>query len=135
MEEQSNFFTWTDATAYDELREVMDTRNRHLKPEAELCMAVLWEAINNYVGKSNCLRRDARQWFLADEDYSWPFTFASVCSTLNLEWTAVRRAILALKQTEPNKKKQQFRPPTNMDSRHDGQWSRKKMVVDRARIS
>jgi hypothetical protein len=60
-----------------------------------LMLAVLEEAIRNYLGRDARLRRDAAYW-IACPGHASPFAFATVCETLGLEPGAVRDALYRL---------------------------------------
>lgn len=60
-------------------------------PERRLMLAVLLDALH---------RPSARAW-LASEDRSWPFSFASICDALGLESTYLRRRLLRGSRARP----------------------------------
>lgn len=64
-----------------------------------LMLAVLEEAIRNYLGADMRLRRDAAYW-IACPGHASPFAFATVCETLRLEPGAVRNALYRLREKD-----------------------------------
>jgi hypothetical protein len=64
-----------------------------------LMLAVLEEAIRNYLGRDARLRRDAAYW-IACPGHASPFAFATVCETLGLEPGAVRDALYRLREKD-----------------------------------
>ncbi len=62
-----------------------------------LMLAVLEEAIRNYLGADARLRSDAAYW-IACNGHRSPFAFATVCETLGLAPAAVRNALQRLRE-------------------------------------
>jgi hypothetical protein len=62
-------------------------------------LAVLEEAIRNYLGADARLRRDAAYW-IASAGHRSPFAFATVCETLGLAPGAVRTALERLREKD-----------------------------------
>src|SRR5437762_7302405 len=68
-------------------------------PERDLMVAVLEDAID-CLGKSRFVKNGPRRrifeqekrWFL-DEDTCWPYSFACICETLDLDSNAVRESL------------------------------------------
>ena len=85
--------------------EVIDPRS---EPEKRLMVAVLEEAVTTLLSHSRCsseldreLATEARRW-IASNDRSGPFTFATICDVLELETSRVRQAIeVKLTQNQP----------------------------------
>lgn len=68
-------------------------------PERSLMMAVLEDAIDCIdrcrlatYGPPRRVFEEERRWFL-DEDARWPYSFASICETLDLDANAVRESL------------------------------------------
>ena len=88
-----------DVVAPDQYLEIF-SRSSSLEPEKELMLAILADAIEcilKYCDQPIPLRaklfHDAREW-LFDHDEKDPFSFLSVCETLNLDPSYLRRGIL-----------------------------------------
>ena len=69
------------------------------RPETALMRAVLADAfvcvqhgILNEERRACRLAREAKAWFLSDEDH-WPFSFVSICAALGLEPGYIRREV------------------------------------------
>jgi hypothetical protein len=70
-----------------------------LDPERSLMLAVLEDAID-CIGKSRFVKNGPRRrifekekrWFL-DEETRWPYSFACICETLELDSNAVRESL------------------------------------------
>lgn len=89
-----------DVVAPDQYLEIF-SRSSSLEPEKELMLAILSDAIEcilKYCDQPIPLRaklfQDAREW-LFDHDEKDPFSFLSVCETLNLDPSYLRRGISA----------------------------------------
>jgi hypothetical protein len=87
-----------DVVAPDQYLEIF-SRSSSLEPEKELMLAILADAIEcilKYCDQPIPLRaklfQDAREW-LFDHDEKDPFSFLSVCETLNLDPSYLRRGI------------------------------------------
>jgi hypothetical protein len=93
--------------------EVIDPRS---EPEKRLMVAVLEEAVTTLLSHSRCsseldqeVAAEARRW-IASNDRSGPFTFATICDVLELETSRVRQAIqlkLAQNQTFARRRRMQ----------------------------
>jgi hypothetical protein len=85
--------------------EVIDPRS---EPEKRLMVAVLEEAVTTLLNHSRCpseldreVAAEARRW-IASNDRSGPFTFATICDVLELEASRVRQAIqVKLAENQP----------------------------------
>ncbi len=78
-------------------------RGEPLEPEKALLMAVLEDAIHQYLKYSRALDRDGQErfrevadWIMADDD-RWIFSFKNVCELLSLDPDFVRRSVLERK--------------------------------------
>lgn len=71
-----------------------------LRPEKRLMLAVLEEAVADYQKfviaasrEGRALFEEVEAWF-ASEDREWPFAFASICDSLGLEASWLRRGLV-----------------------------------------
>jgi hypothetical protein len=78
-----------------------------------LMLAVLEEAIRNYLGGQPRLHRDAAYW-IACPGHGSPFAFATVCETLGLEPGAVRNALHRLREKDASFRQQIGRSRPNV---------------------
>ncbi len=62
-----------------------------LQPEKRLMLAVLEDAVVAYL-RGPAFAPDTTEWFASD-DTSWPYSFANLCDSLNLDREAVRSAL------------------------------------------
>lgn len=85
-----------------------DAGDPRCEPEKRLMVAVLEEAVATLLNHSRCVSdvdreavQEARRW-IASNDRSGPFTFATICDVLELETSRVRQAIqIRLAQNQP----------------------------------
>jgi hypothetical protein len=66
-----------------------------------LMLAVLEDGIRAYLYSTNAVRDEAEFW-VRSRRQSGPFSFVTVCSTLGLEPSAVRRALLRMRGSAPS---------------------------------
>lgn len=62
-----------------------------------LMLAVLEDGIRAYLGSRDPARTEAEYW-VNSKRQNWPFCFVTVCSTLGLEPSAVRRALHRMRE-------------------------------------
>ena len=62
-----------------------------------LMLAVLEDGIRAYLSENKRTRDEAEFWMSSNRD-NWPFSFTSICRTLALEPSAVRRALLRMRE-------------------------------------
>ncbi len=73
---------------------------RRQAPEQRLMIAVFHDALDcvlKYRRAANSrdqqLFSEARRWFLADDESSWPYSFEGICAILDLDARAVRQQL------------------------------------------
>jgi len=62
-----------------------------VQPERRLMLAVFEDAVHAYLRGMSCFP-ETRAWFEAD-DFEWPYSFANLCTALELDRIAVRVAL------------------------------------------
>jgi hypothetical protein len=64
-----------------------------------LMLAVLEDAIRCFLGSQRLLRQEAEVW-MSMRRQNWPFSFQAICEVLALEPSAVRRALVRMRERQ-----------------------------------